>query len=120
MTKTRTALISGLAVLLLVAIFASCAGDESSDPQTQLVTQIEAGDGFARVTGPEPLVFPADHGAHPDYQTEWWYYTGNLQTSDGRHFGYQFTIFRSALTAPTDRHDRSSAWAADQIYMGHF
>ena len=27
--------------------------------------------------------FPRDHFNHPDYQTEWWYYTGNLHTADG-------------------------------------
>ena len=41
--------------------------------------------------------FPRDLGPHEDYQTEWWYYTGNWQTEDGRDFGYQFTIFRRAL-----------------------
>ena len=27
--------------------------------------------------------FPRDHFNHPDYQTEWWYYTGNLTAADG-------------------------------------
>jgi predicted secreted hydrolase len=49
--------------------------------------------GFARAEGPRPLDFPADHSAHPDYQTEWWTYTGNLEAADGRHFGYQLTFF---------------------------
>ena len=31
--------------------------------------------------------FPQDHGPHPDYRTEWWYLTGNLQTADGKEFG---------------------------------
>jgi predicted secreted hydrolase len=44
-------------------------------------------DAFARVTGPEPLDFPQDHGAHPDYRTEWWYFTGNLTGEDGRDYG---------------------------------
>jgi predicted secreted hydrolase len=35
--------------------------------------------------------FPKDFGAHPDFMTEWWYYTGNVFTEDGRHFGYQLT-----------------------------
>ena len=45
---------------------------------------------------------PRDHGPHPEYATEWWYYTGNLESADGRHFGFQLTFFRSALasTAP--------------------
>ncbi len=40
--------------------------------------------GFARAEGPRPLDFPADHGPHPDFQTEWWYYTGNVRTEEGR------------------------------------
>jgi predicted secreted hydrolase len=59
-------------------------------------------------------------GDHPTDQTEWWYYTGNLDTVDGRHFGYQFTIFRSALVPPEDRQQRPSSWGTDQIYMAHF
>ncbi len=41
--------------------------------------------------------FPSDFGPHPSFQTEWWYYTGNLVDVTGRHFGYQLTIFRRAL-----------------------
>ena len=41
--------------------------------------------------------FPKDHGAHPDYQTEWWYYTGHLIAEDGSKFGYELTFFRYAL-----------------------
>ncbi|NJN54600.1 MAG: hypothetical protein HC804_07485 [Anaerolineae bacterium] len=39
--------------------------------------------GFARATEPGAIQFPRDLGAHDEYQTEWWYYTGNLQASDG-------------------------------------
>lgn len=74
--------------------------------------------GFARATAPRPLAFPADHGPHPEYRTEWWYYTGNLVTPGGRHFGYQLTIFRTAL-APAGP-PRASAWATKQVYMAHF
>ncbi|HVR09925.1 MAG TPA: lipocalin-like domain-containing protein [Thermoanaerobaculia bacterium] len=56
--------------------------------------------GFARALAPRPFVFPADHGPHPDYRTEWWYYTGNLAASDGRRFGFQLTFFRTALAPP--------------------
>src|SRR5207237_213339 len=34
--------------------------------------------GFARALRPRPLAFPPDHGPHPAFRTEWWYYTGNL------------------------------------------
>lgn len=74
--------------------------------------------GFARAYEPRAFSLPADHGPHPDFQTEWWYYTGNLQTAAGEHFGYQFTIFRRAIT-PTAP-NRLSNFAASQIYLGHF
>src|SRR5262245_47028181 len=42
--------------------------------------------------------FPHDHFNHPDFATEWWYYTGNLQASDGHRFGFELTFFREAVT----------------------
>lgn len=75
-------------------------------------------DRFARVTGPAPLVFPDDHGAHPDYRTEWWYFVGNLADEQGQEFGFQLTFFRSALDPEPPA--RSSDWATRQAWMGHF
>lgn len=75
--------------------------------------------GFARAEGPRALVFPADHGPHDDYQTEWWYTTGNVTAATGEHFGYQLTFFRRALAPPGRRAVRESAWGADQVYMAH-
>lgn len=74
--------------------------------------------GFARALAPRPLSFPDDHGPHPDFRTEWWYYTGNLATPAGRHVGFQLTFFRVAL-APADE-SRASAWATRQLYVAHF
>lgn len=74
--------------------------------------------GFARAIDPWDWQFPRDHGAHPRFQTEWWYYTGNLADSAGRRFGYQFTLFRRAITPVA--HETGSEWRADQIYMAHF
>ncbi len=81
--------------------------------------------GFARATAPRPFSFPADSGPHPEFRTEWWYYTGNLETAAGRHFGFQLTFFRTALAPPAARAtDRSapspSAWSARQLYLAHF
>lgn len=72
---------------------------------------------FPTVDRPRPFEFPADHGAHPEYRHEWWYLTGNLETSEGRHFGYQVTFFRFNLG---EGPPRESHWAADQVYMAHF
>ena len=74
--------------------------------------------GFKSVIGPREFRFPEDHGPHPDYALEWWYYTGNLDTPEGRHFGYELTFFRIGLT-PVDS-QRTSEWAASQMYAAHF
>ncbi|QOJ30226.1 MAG: carotenoid 1,2-hydratase [Ignavibacteriales bacterium] len=63
------------------------------------------------------FTFPADHGPHPGYKTEWWYFTGNLVSDEGREFGYQFTIFRTAVSPHVTR---SGGWLTNNIYMGHF
>lgn len=76
------------------------------------------GSGFEFATGPRRFVFPEDHGPHPEYALEWWYYTGNLKSPEGRRFGYEVTFFRRGLaTAETER---SSNWAAEDIYFAHF
>ena len=71
------------------------------------------------MTAPRPFDFPADHGAHPDYRNEWWYFTGNLDAEDGRRFGFELTVFRFSLT-PERPGERLSRWATNQVYIGHF
>jgi predicted secreted hydrolase len=61
--------------------------------------------------------FPRDYFNHPDYQTEWWYYTGNLQTDSGRKFGFELTFFRQGTNRdPANK----SAWDVHDIYFAHF
>ena len=74
--------------------------------------------GYARAIDPYSWQFPRDHGPHPAFQTEWWYYTGNLADESGRRFGYQFTVFRRAI-APTEAAS-TSEWRTNQVYMAHF
>jgi predicted secreted hydrolase len=67
-------------------------------------------------TTPHPSRFPSDHGSHPDYRLEWWYYTGNLDGADGRRYGFQVTFFRIGIDpAPLNR----SAWTVRDLYMTH-
>jgi predicted secreted hydrolase len=75
---------------------------------------------YARADGSLELQFPRDFGPHDDFQSEWWYYTGNLQTETGRHFGFQLTFFRRAIQPVEQRAQRESGWAAEQVYMAHF
>ena len=67
--------------------------------------------------GPRFFKFPADHGAHPDFKTEWWYWVGHLKSPQGEAFGYQITFFRAALRRPDPR--ARSAWSLDTVYFAH-
>jgi predicted secreted hydrolase len=65
-----------------------------------------------------PFAFPRDHGKHPEFQTEWWYFTGNLTAEDGCHWGFQLTFFRRTMFHET-RH-RASSWGVRDLYAAHF
>ncbi|RPJ73640.1 MAG: carotenoid 1,2-hydratase [Acidobacteria bacterium] len=62
--------------------------------------------------------FPRDHFDHPEFQTEWWYYTGNLRARDGRRFGFELTFFRQAVSR--ERPEATSPWTVRDIYLAHF
>jgi predicted secreted hydrolase len=64
---------------------------------------------------PRRLAFPADHGAHPEFRTEWWYITGHAQAG-GRTFGFQVTFFRSRVDGTQQM---QSKFAARQILFAH-
>lgn len=68
----------------------------------------QSAEGFALPTPDPSFSFPDDHGPHPDYRIEWWYLTAALTGEDGREYGVQWTLFRSALTPK-----------GPQIWMGH-
>ena len=74
---------------------------------------------FAKAAEPRPLAFPADHGSHPQFRTEWWYFTGNLKSAEGNLYGFELTFFRVGLRPPETGPPRESAWAKDQIWMAH-
>ena len=65
------------------------------------------------------FVFPRDHASHPEFKTEWWYYSGHLRTEDGLPFGYQLTFFRVGVD-PSLRGDSRSRWAVRDLYLAHF
>jgi predicted secreted hydrolase len=109
-------------LLALVSVLAAC---ESADDaaRTSFVplrigsvlgeTDVE---GFARADLVRDFVFPADHGAHPDYRSEWWYLTLTLSDAAGNDYGVQFTIFRQALAVNPDA---VNPWSNPQVYLGH-
>ena len=120
MSKVRLGM-ALMAVLVGAAVFAWWPTGARAPIQATVSVRealADGGAGYARALAPRPFAFPEDHGPHPDFRTEWWYYTGNLRTAAGRHVGFQLTFFRVAL-AP-DAEPRASEWATRQLYFAHF
>ena len=69
---------------------------------------------YATVT-PRPLVFPRDHGAHPEYRTEWWYLTGWLDARGQESIGFQVTFFRVRTTSAPG----PSRFSPTQLVIAH-
>jgi len=71
---------------------------------------------FDPVLPDRTLNFPADHGAHPGFRTEWWYATGWLTLPDGSPLGFQSTFFR--VRTGIGEHN-PSAFAPRQLILAH-
>ncbi len=61
--------------------------------------------------------FPRDHFNHPEFRTEWWYYTGNLQAAGGHRYGFELVFFREARRRGPS--PNASSWRADDLYLAH-
>jgi predicted secreted hydrolase len=115
----------GLIALTCFCWLSICSGiivDHSACADSQQQQQDNASSLYLPVSGPCNLVFPRDHGPHPGYRNEWWYYTGNLQAATGERFGFQLTFFRRQISPPgsTDSWPQPpSPWRTDQIYFAH-
>lgn len=115
-----------VAVALLSTLAVGCGApaefpEASSEPArsvAELLGEASDAEGFARATAPREFVFPADHGPHPEFRTEWWYFVGNVADRDGNRYGYQLTFFRNALSVAAP--DVESGWAARDAWMAHF
>jgi predicted secreted hydrolase len=60
--------------------------------------------------------FPRDYFDHPDFQTEWWYYTGNVKSADGHRFGFELTFFRQGIDRDAAR---TKPWDVRDLYLAH-
>ena len=79
-------------------------------------------EGYLQVTGPCDFKFPRDHGAHPGYRVEWWYYTGHIHSESGKPYGFQLTFFRIQISPPDSESEwpeKSSAWRTKQVFLAH-
>ena len=79
---------------------------------------VSAAGEWKQAIGPWQWSFPRDHGAHPEYRTEWWYFTGNLKDKDGKQYGYQLTFFRQGLAFIASQPD--NPWSIRDVYLAHF
>ena len=65
------------------------------------------------------ISFPRDHFSHPEFKTEWWYYTGQLDTEEGSSYGYQVTFFRFGLR-DRQQDDAGQPPLFTDLYLAHF
>ncbi|MDD1151046.1 iron ABC transporter permease [Pseudomonas sp. TNT2022 ID357] len=98
---------------LLFLLLAGCDQDAAA-PQGFAGLGNEAS-AFAPVVPGRTFSFPADHGPHDGFRIEWWYLTANLKDAQGRQFGVQWTLFRSALRAAPEQ----PGWGAPLVWLGH-
>jgi predicted secreted hydrolase len=76
-----------------------------------------AGPGYRQALPGYHCQFPRDHFDHPEFRTEWWYYTGNLRSGDGHRYGFELVFFRQGeRRGPSDN---PSAWRVDDLYLAH-
>jgi predicted secreted hydrolase len=102
-----------LGVWLVAALLAGC--DQSAPEEKGFAGLGNQAAAFTPVVPGRVFGFPADHGPHEGFRIEWWYVTANLKDEQGREFGAQWTLFRSALKATPD----ASGWASQTLWLGH-
>ena len=103
------------AILILTS---GCGPAATNDQDSGLAVLAQAADSYAQAQPGQALLFPRDHGAHPDYRIEWWYLTANLHDAEGESYGAQWTLFRLAIQTPdsTKAEGRSQN---NQVFMAH-
>lgn len=124
----------GLFTLCLLVLLGACGPVSDPDAETD-VSSGRAGfadlgaasQGYTDASPATELLFPEDHGPHPDFRIEWWYLTANLENKDGEPLGMQWTLFRQAQqpkapyadTVDTGTQPNTGLWAAEQLWMAH-
>ena len=96
--RTCAFFLLGILVTLVLTVFALFAED------------------FKRALPGRAFSFPQDHFSHPEFKTEWWYYSGHLYDQEKKSYGYQLTFFRTGLKRETQT---KSKWAIHNLYFAH-
>jgi predicted secreted hydrolase len=97
MKSSAKSLVAVNVALLLIAVLPACAQYKTALP------------GYR-------YEFPRDHFSHPEFQTEWWYYTGNLTAADGHRFGFELTFFRQGVSRDASK---TATWDVKDVYLAH-
>ncbi len=116
-------IISGLLIIVITAagvqlLFVKPKSKTLFAKVSHVLSEDNSASGFERAIHQRNFQFPEDLGSHDRYQTEWWYFTGNLKSSNGRPFGYQLTFFRRAIR--NRKAKGPSKWRTNQLYLSHF
>jgi predicted secreted hydrolase len=113
-TVVRTSTVVGAATVVRTATVAGAAVVAGAAARAIPVATAAS---FQQALRPRAWVFPRDHGAHPSFQTEWWYFTGIVRDQDGKTLGYELTFFRFGLAAQLP--PGASAWRARDLILAH-
>ncbi|WP_369811846.1 lipocalin-like domain-containing protein [Pseudomonas alabamensis] len=106
---------SRIAVLMLALVLGGCGPGDAPPTSKGFAGLGQQAEAFEPVRRGQPLVFPRDHGAHEGFRIEWWYVTANLKDAQGRDWGVQWTLFRSALRPGPEIGD----WNSPNLWMGN-
>lgn len=104
------------ACLVAAAVLGACKPSAETPRHADFAVLARSAAQFEQARPGRQLQFPADHGAHPDYRIEWWYLTASLEDPEGRPYGAQWTLFRTAARA---QDMGLNAWQDPQVYMAH-
>lgn len=106
-------------LFLSISISLSACSESEEPKPTDSVSERLTGstEGYQSANQPIEFQFPKDHASHPSFKQEWWYFTGQLITAEKRRFGFQFTIFREAISP--QRAQSTSNWSTNQLYLAH-
>jgi predicted secreted hydrolase len=120
-----------------LSVIFCCAVRAAAPVSSALDILRDSGEGFTRAVAPRTFEFPRDNGPHPGFRHEWWYVTGNLDSDTGERFGFELTVFRVGLVAPSVADEAAagagadtaegrlgagavSAWRTREVYAAHF
>ncbi len=111
-------ILSSLRTLWLAALLIPLIAMSGNAQASDLGSILGGGnDQFRKALPGQPIRLPADHGAHPDYRSEWWYLTGNLRDEQGRDYGLQWTLFRQGIEQQITS---DNPWLSPQLWLAQF